>query len=84
MEFIFLLFIVIVFSILGCAVYGFCSLVGKLFGLGQRSTAAKPTADQSYSSSAVYVSAGAVPENAAELHATCRQLVRMRRRGDLY
>ena len=81
MEIIIWLFIVL--SFLGCAVYGFVALVGKLFSLGQRSTAAKPTANQPYSPGAVYVSAGAVPENAAELHATCRQLVRMRQRGDL-
>ena len=68
----------IVLSFLGCALYGFVALVGKLFGLGQRSTANQP-----HSTSTIYVSAESVPENAAELHATCRQLVRMRRRGDL-
>ncbi|MEE3372392.1 MAG: hypothetical protein VX346_23855 [Planctomycetota bacterium] len=83
MEFVGLIILIFVLLFLGCALYGFAALVGKLFGLGQRSTAARPPANQPYSTNATYVSALAVPENAAELHATCRQLVRMLRRGDL-
>ena len=72
---IFPLVLAAILSFLGCALYGFIALVAKIFGLGKR--AAEPGTE------ATYRSAASVPESAGELHATCRQLVRMLRRGDL-
>ena len=71
---IFPLVLAAILSFLGCALYGFIALIAKIFGLGKR--AAEPGTE------ATYRSAASVPESAGELHATCRQLVRMLRRGE--
>ena len=72
-----LLLLVIFLTFIGCALYGACLLVGKLCGLGTSSAVPNP------SDSPLNVTASSTPENATELNATCRQLVRMLRRGDL-